>query len=509
MLTHWWLNELPPVPGLLRLVFYTGLLTLCLFDHPSPLDAPKLVAGSEPLFATPPKALRALGLDWLGPRTLRIIRTLTIIAWVCAAAGLLQPVTGVLTFLGVAALHGSNAGLLGSNHSTHSALYALFCMAFSVSYDGPTLDRLLATHTHWPLLVDQGSVFQSGFGPTLLLIGLTYIMFAGGVSKVLNGGAAWFSGRGLKYYIEQSADYARSPSVVRALTSRPRLCAALATLSVVVEISAPLAVFVHGPYRLLFVLSWCALHVGILLVMMPAYYVQMWCYTLVLNWYQIAGLILRRQLVLPDAPDTSGAAAQACAAFGFAFTAVLILVLLRQIEQWPFTSVPMYSNGEPPENLAPPAPGRLHELAVRAAGGRAAAWHRPWVSTEVQQEIQLVPRDGGAPVPLYEAMGETDARFVRWSQYAKVVRGVAVADLAAKPADGYALTGPGYPAGRFLARAAELVRSALPDWDRFERLDLVCNTAQGWIATGSAPLDPDAITAEQAAAPTTSTGSDS
>ena len=101
-----------------------------------------------------------------------------------------------------------------------------------------------------------------------------------------------------------------------------------------------------------------------------------------------------------------------------------------------------------------------------------------------------MPRDGGEPVALVEAMGETDAKFVRWSQYAKVVREVAVADLAAKPADGYALTGPDRPAGRFLADAAAMVRAAMPDWERYERLELVCHTTRGWLATGSAPLDP-------------------
>ncbi|HEV2638605.1 MAG TPA: hypothetical protein VGX23_25890 [Actinocrinis sp.] len=489
MLTHWWLAQTPPLPGLLRFVFYAGLLALCLADHPSPMDAPRLVAKTERRFYTPALALRALGISWVEPPMLRVVRALTIAAWVCAAVGLLQPVTGILTFLGFAFLHAVNSGLLGSNHSTHSALYALFCLCFSVSYDGPTLDRILAEHTSWPLPAHPGSALESGFAPTLLLVALSYVMLAGGVSKLRNGGSAWLDGKGLRFYLVESAEYARAPFVSRAFIARPGLCRLLAGFSVLVEVSAPFALLVPPPYRLIFVLAWSGLHIGILLVMMPAYWVQMWCYLLVLDWYQIAGFALGRHLQAVPGPDLHSASAYAFSGFGLAFCLTLLVVLVRQIEQWPFTAVPMYSNGVAPADLTPPDRGELHGRAVRALRGHTSAWPRPWVSAEIQDDVRLVPRDGGAPVPLFDEVAELDVKFVRWSQYAKVVRGVTIEDVAAKPADRPDLTGPQFPAGRFLAGLADLVREGLPDWPRYARIELVCHTRQGWLPVGCADLD--------------------
>jgi hypothetical protein len=481
---HWWISQQPPVPGLLRAVFYAGLLALCLVDHPSPLDAPRLIARTDRRLYTPPLALTVLGIRWVRPPLLRVVRALTIAAWIAAAAGFAQPLSGALTLIGFAFLHAVNSGALGSNHSTHAALYALFCMSFSVSYDGPTLDSLLAEHTSWPLLAGHGSVLESGFAPTLLLVALAYVMFAGGVSKLRNGGRAWLYGRSLRFYIRESSEFARAPFVSRFVVAAPRLCGTLAVLTVVVELSAPL-VFLDPGLRLAFVLGWCALHVGILLVMMPAYWVQMWCYVLVLDWYRILGL------GPSTVPEVHAAGAGALSAFGVAFCGVLLIVLVRHVEQWPFTSVPMYSNGVAPSDVSLPTRDELHARAVRAAHGRVSAWPRPWISTEIMEDVRLVPTDGGPPTPLFDAMAEQDRPFVRWSQYAKVVRSVAIADLAAKPADQPDDTGPQHPAGQLLGDLAQIVRDGLPEWWRYERIELVCNTASGWLVTGSVPLAGD------------------
>ncbi len=489
-MTDWWIASQPPVPGLLRAVFYTGLLVLCIIDHPSPLDAPRLIARTERRFYTPAPVLGFLGIHWVEPSVLRVARALTIAVWIAAAAGFLQPVTAVATFVGFAFLHAVNSGALGSNHSTHAALYALFCMCFSVSYDGPSLDGLLAAHTSWPLLVGRGSVLESGFAPTLLLVALAYIIFAGGVSKLRNGGLGWLDGKGLRYYIDQSADFARAPSVARSIVARPWLARLLATSTVIIELSAPF-VLVRPALRLAFVLVWCALHIGILLVMMPAYWIQMWCYLLVLDWYRIAGLVVGRHLAPAAVPVTYGAGAVALTLLGVVFSAVLVIVLVRQCERWPFTSVPMYSNSVPPEDLVRPTRDDLHSRAIRAAGGDVGAWPRPWVSTEITEDIRLVPRHGGEPAPLFGTMAEQDVRFVRWSQYAKVVRTVAIADLAAKPADRPDATGAQYPAGRFLAGLVDMVRDGVPEWWRYERLELICNTASGWLVIGCTDLVDD------------------
>jgi hypothetical protein len=73
------------------------------------------------------------------------------------------------------------------------------------------------------------------------------------------------------------------------------------------------------------------------------------------------------------------------------------------------------------------------------------------------------------------------AKFVRWPQYTKVVRATAIADLAAKSADRVELgvSGPDYPATRLMHEVALIVNNVLPDWERYDRIQLVCRTDSG------------------------------
>jgi len=481
----WWVAGLPPISGGLRAVFYTGLLLLCVFDRPSPLHAAAIVGRTERLFYTPVGVLRALGIRWVEPGALRVVTGLTVVVWIAAAAGFSQPLTAILTFLGFAFLHAVNAGALGSNHSTHSALYALFCLCFSVSQDAWSLDRYLASHAHWPLLVPPGSVLESGFARRLLLVFLVYCMFAGGVSKLRYGGLRWLSGEALHFYIQESAEHARWPAFSRFLLARPGLIRGLAWITMAVELGAVLALL-GTPFRVALVLAWTGLHVGIVLVMMPAYWVQMWCYLLVL-W--------------PGAPsavgDPGGPGAAVLAGIGYLVCLGLIASLTRQSEAWPVTSVPMYSNGAPPDAERLLTREELKIRAQRAGGGDVKAWKRAWVSSEIGEDIWIVPREDRSdrgPLPLFDLLsGQPGVKLVRWSQYAKVVRQVAIADLAAKPAGCVALeetdaAAAEYPASRFLRDVADVVRKGLPDWRGYRRLDFVCCTDAGWIVIGRAEL---------------------
>lgn len=480
LITSWWLNELAPVSGVLRAVFYAGLLTLCIFDTPSPLQAAKIINGVESALYTPVKALRLLGLQWVRPEALSIVIKLTIAAWIAAAAGFAQPVSGVLTFLGFAFLHMVNAGALGANHSTHSALYALLCMCFSASYDF-SLDGLLARHMHWPLLIPERSAFTSGFAPLLLLIFLSYTLFAGGVSKLLNGGLRWLNGGALRFYIDQATPNARWPFLSRLLVGSPTLCRMLAWSSLLVELLAPLAVW-SDRLRVPLVASWICLHVGILCVMMPAYWVQMWCYVLLI----VPALVQHS----PVATDVAGA--DIFTLIGLLACAMLVAVLVRQSEEWPFTVVPMYSNGLPADVVRPPDQFQLTELAVLALRGRHRAWQRAWVAEEVMEDILAYPADGSERRSVFGLMEENKpAKFVRWSQYAKVVRTTALADLGAKSADGAELcaSGPDYPASRLLHEVARVMRHALPDWQLYDRIELVCRTDSGGVAIASRLLN--------------------
>ncbi|NKY31214.1 hypothetical protein [Nocardia gamkensis] len=482
-MTSWWITTLPPIPGAVRAVFYGGLLVLCLIDHPSPLDAPKLVARTAPEFYTPVAVLRILGLEHVRPPVLTIVRWATIVCWVAAAAGFGQPVAGLLTFVGFAFLHAVNAGALGANHSTHAALFALLSLSFCVSHDTLSLDTYLADRFGWSLLLGQDSVLASGFAALLLMVFVAYIMFAGGVAKLRYGGRAWLSGRSLRFYITQSLAFARAPRIAGAVAGSAALCRILAWLTVAIELAAPLILLLPGQ-RNIFVLAWICLHIGILLVMMPAYWVQMWCYMLLMSWAALPGVLLHSDSYVA-AP---GLGAHVLAAVGTAICVVLLIALLRQSEQWPFTSVPMYSNGLVPEQFDLPRPEQLTERARLAARGELCSWHRPWVPAESLDDIEIVPADSGPAISLFDAVSAHDTPFVRWSQFAKVVREVAIDDLSAKPPDRPDDDAPGYPGNRFLTGVLPFVRQSLPDWQRYSHLQLACLTTTGWFPIATADL---------------------
>ena len=79
---EWWYGNLPPLGGILRAVFYTGLLVLSLWHPLSPLR------GLSSYEVTHPDLIRTYGLmDWLGIRYvpavyLRVVVAFTVTAWV-------------------------------------------------------------------------------------------------------------------------------------------------------------------------------------------------------------------------------------------------------------------------------------------------------------------------------------------------------------------------------------------------------------------------------------------
>jgi hypothetical protein len=317
-------------------------------------------------------------------------------------------------------------------------------------------------------------------------------MFAGGVAKLRNGGIAWLSGRSLNFYIRESLEYARWPALARFLVRRPGACRALALLTVVIELSSPLAIW-DVSFLPPLVLLWSALHVGILLVMMPAYWVQMWCYVMVLDVDRAAALVTGRQLSkAPALPATTGSTTGDAALFllGGAVAVTLLIVLTIRSEAWPLTSVPMYSNSELPGRERRPSLEELPTRARRALAGDVAAWKRPWMSAEAWEDVHVVSAEG-ARTPLFGLMEALPgATFARWSQYAKVLRSVVLADLAAKSAAAVAPDAAAgeFPASCFLRELAHAVNRQLPNANEYDRLEAVCLSDQGWVVIGRAAL---------------------
>lgn len=494
----WWLGTLPPIGGELRVIFLTGLLVLCLVDKPSPLWAAETIRGCDRTFYSPPRILRMFGIRWVQPRVLAAIAIFTIGCWVLAILGLAQPGFAIMTFLGFGFLHAVASGALGSNHSTHSAVYALFCFQFSVSYEW-SLDGLISRWTGAGPIVPSESPLHSGFAPTLLLVLLAFTVFAGGIAKLRYGWRGWRTGAALHFYVDRSAPAARWAWASRFLTARPWLCMPAAFMSVAIELGAILAVF-SEPLRPWNILSWVALHVAILLVMMPAYWVQMWCYLLLIDWPALfhTGPIVYRPVAGDPWPIV-------LAVIGTAIAVALVAVLIFEVEQWPFTNVPMYSNGTPSaDRVALPERGSLRRRAEAMLRGRQGQWPRAWVDVEAVQDLWLVPADGGVPTPLWHTMADAGVAPVRWSQYAKIVREVTCAQVAAAPsAEPSDVPPASAPATPFLDRVAMVVHRHLPNAERFTEIRLVVETSSGQTTVARHPLGSAGQAAEDAQPETT------
>ena len=476
-------SDFAPLSGLQRTIFYVGLLVILLLDKPTPFNAPTIVGRVAEPFYTQSKALSFLVKGVPIVRLLVAARTLTIVFWCAAAAGFLQPYTAIGTFIGFAFLHSANSGALGSNHSTHAALYALFALCFSASGDAFSFDAVIAQHVPWPT-ISPDSVLQSGFALKLMQVTFVYIMVAGGLSKLRHGGLRWLSGKSLHFYVEGNAPFARNKFVSRLLVSSPRLCAVLATFSVVAELSGVLAL-VDTRFVPYVVLLWVCLHVGILLVMMPDYWVQMWCYTLLIDWGQLLGLGHAPRLLLEPHGNP---AATALAVFFATYCVVLAYVFLRHIEEWPFTAVPMYSNGLVPSERPAAPRTELHARATRALGGDVKSWHRPWISTEADEEILVSFKDGREPMALFWLLAEHGESFARWSQWAKVVRSVVIEDVASKPFGLSDSSNRDGPASAFLRRLVPVLRERLPTAGDIALLEIVYRTAEGPLVVGAASM---------------------
>lgn len=477
-------SDFAPISGLQRTIFYMGLLVILLIDKPTPFNSPTILGRVAEPFYTSSKALSLLVEGVPSVRLLVAVRALTIVFWCAAAAGFLQPYTATLTFIGFAFLHAANSGALGSNHSTHSALYALFALCFSASGDSFSLDVLIAQHVPWPTIAPD-SVLQSGFASKLVQVTLVYIMVAGGMSKIRHGGLRWLSGKSLHFYVEGNAPFARNKFVSRLLVSSPRLCAVLATFSVAAELSGVLAL-VDTRFMPYVVLLWICLHVGILLVMMPDYWVQMWCYSLLIDWPKLLGRGPSPRW--PFATD-GNLPATVLAAFLAIYCVVLLYVFLRHVEEWPFTAVPMYSNGLTPSERTPVPRAELHARATRALRGDVKAWHRPWISTEADEEIRVSFKDGREPMALFWLLAEYGVSFARWSQWAKVVRSVVIEDVASRASGLAAPLDTQGPASIFLRRLVPLLCERLPTASDIARLEITYQTAEGPLVLGTASME--------------------
>ena len=369
-LLHFWHYDLPPLPPSLRIIAYTGILTIALISYisrppfgDSPIQAPQLYRFTLPSFFSLEGAMALLGGGWLTWQRVRWIRGVMVGCWVLCVVGgggwVARVVCGVCMFV----LHGVVSGCIGTSHRWYVPVYTMLALMVADGNYSYSLDNWLhARYPHlWPFhsTFDSSSFLYTGFARKLILMSSIATLFYGGITKILNGGWKWLNGRSLAYYVS-SEENGRSALLKKLMHTQPILSFFLAVSSIVLECGAVVALW--DPWlRPIILANAAAFHFGIWLTMWPNYAPQTFCYGLGTRWWwedepHYHSPIPRamehsRQPMwelLLSSDNHSLPAYLTSSVFISSWCAMLLAVFLTfitlfRIEYWPFTGIPMYS----------------------------------------------------------------------------------------------------------------------------------------------------------------------
>jgi hypothetical protein len=492
--TRWWLEELPPLDGRLRLLVYGTLFVVALTHWKSPLRGVSLYAGTDPLLYRSHGLIDALGLPWLPPGVLYGLAVVTGAAWICAAIGLLGRATAVVTAVGAFVLHGYCWGTSAFNHNWYLSIYVLAALCFARPDPHWSVDAAIGRRRGLPVPEPGRGLGATGFPRVLVLVLVVAFYFCAGVTKLQESGLVWLDGHTIAYWGEEDAP----KRYLAALLGRHMwLCSVSAWLTLFFEAGAPLAL-ISRRLRPIFILGWIGMHVGIRLTMGPRYFENIVVFALLIDWaavraHGVAGFFMRtpveRTYVAP--PDLRTASERTGIALGSVTLAVALLVAVTQISWWPLTNVYMYSAyysrphgiraGEPREAYADAL--QAQAIARRFRDERVSFDAKEYLPTRC--ELRLVG-DGVPPLELPAGVGTATAK--QWDLVVELP--VLVADLTSKPPGliAHDPLRPDAPGNRFLREILPVIRRDAPTWSAYDRAELVYELDDGPVAIASVSL---------------------
>jgi len=497
---RWCLDELPPLDGRLRLFVYGALFVVALTHWKSPLRAAALHAGTDPLLYRAHGLIGALGLPYLSPDALWAVTAATALAWVFAAIGLFGRTSALVTAAGAFLIHGCTWGSIAFNHNWYLPVFVLGALCFARPDPRWSADAWLRRRRGFPERPVRPGLGGTGFARVLVLVLAVGFYFCAGVTKLQTSGLAWADGHTIAWWCEEDAS--KRP-LAAWLAGQPGRCSALAWLTLLFEVGAPLALWSRR-LRPWFILGWIGMHVGIRLSMGPRYYENIICFALLIDWGAVrvrgtAGLFGGARAPGPT-PARNGLTPgeHAGLGLGFAALAATLLVAALQINWWPLSHVYMYSAYY------------SREFGVRACEPEAA-WsdaagaqriarrlRDETVSFDAKEHLPRMAglrlvRDGGPPLRLPAGVGVATAK--QWELVVELP--VLVEDLAGKPPgrieDDPAR--PDAPANRFLRALVPVIRREVPSWRDYDRAELAFETKDGFVPIGSVALREDGLKA--------------
>jgi hypothetical protein len=347
-------------------------------------------------------------------------------------------------------------------------------------------------------------IWQTGFPRKLVLVLAIMTLFSGGIAKLMNAGPAWMDGHSLQFYI-QNHSQPRWPWLSNLLRDNLAACAALSVLTILFELTTPLALFFRAARNVILVLA-IGFHVGIWLILAPNYWTQIWCYVLLLDFSRIRGRLallgikarrpvqsLSESVGAPTTPAdrtnllSTGLAKSTLVGVcgGYVFCFFLVLGIILRVEWWPFTYIPMYSAYHSPQSDVLRDAEHLQRLA------RESLAQNNYASVFLGDRLSLrfVPVDGSEPVPISKVTINREAVRVAPSQSAKAIVFALALALAQRPLGQiHAYDDERDPAQKLLRRMVPWFKRVVRDWERYERIEVVCHLNSGLTVIASTTL---------------------
>ncbi len=492
---EFWLDDLPPMHGMLRILAYGGLLLL-MFPWQrlggSPLQAPETWRWTAREFYVPVGFQRELGRFWHSYERLRLLRTVVVVSWICCILGFGGQLPAVITGVGVLLLNGVAQGAIGRCHRWYVPTYTLLALALSDGRGTYSLDAILfdawSGYPFPTLAAESSPVLQSGLARKLVLVSGIFTLTSAGIAKLRSAGLRWMSGSTLGFHMRARSP-ARWPALRTWLASSPRALMLLSVWVVAFELVAVVALW-GSDLRPAILLTAVALHLGIGLVMTPNYTPQSFCYSLAVAW---PWLSIAEHPLAASQWHAAGLGVTLAVWLSSAFVVFLALVTLLRIEYWPFTYIPMYSRYRGPSEHS----RHVQDARMALVHSLDQARHdqpllQQWFS------LRIFDASGAGREVCLEDLATTrqlDRSFpehlaihgVFRNQWLKVISGVGTVDIAAKflrrRGDGMKVPdthakavelmrhgdGHEYPAHTWLASIVPRLRAqtwaaALPDW---------------------------------------------
>lgn len=452
----WWIEDYNPLDGRLRCLFYLLLLYLG-YNSVLPGAVSRLEACPDSFFEADGLMILLIPAGTSAPELAGFLfyaQYIIIFFWICAAIGLFGRISSLTTALGVFFFWGAMKSCAGTGHDWYLPMYSLLFLGLFSKYDKWSADYWLSTNFSWYPFRDFSRHRYGGLARKLILLTAVFILFAGGVAKLSEGGFEWLNGETLYFYLKEfnQPSHAVGPVLLDFLIANKWIITILSVWTVVLELGSTTILFKKN-WRLFYVLNLWAFHIGIYLLMFPRYFPSMVCYLLIVNWrhtyrqiYQVYGRILKRlplygkiSVILREnetaiSPTRTKEAIKRVA-FPSVLSVIFIATIIFRFESFPLTYVPMYSTILTEEKVGTYSradfknPESLHKIAERYAGGEQPWYIKFYYPRNI--EIRLWYRvSAGSEIKTRDVTDEYISLVRNWAKWNQVVTKTTLYDMS-------------------------------------------------------------------------------